>query len=215
MTPDPVVVVLAKAPVPGQVKTRLCPPCSAHDASVLAAASLRDTLNAVGRVRGVRRVLAFDGDPGDWVPPGFDLVAQASGGLDERIAAALAATPGPTVLIGMDTPQVQAADLEHAFALLDRGNDAVVGPARDGGYWLLGLRDPRPDVVLGLPMSVAETGAAQIERLRSLGATVELVRELRDVDYFEDALAVADEAPTTRFAEAVRTLASTAARVVR
>lgn len=206
MTADPVVIVLAKAPVPGRVKTRLCPPCSAADAAVLAAAALGDTLDVVGRVPGVRRVLALDGDSGAWVPTGFEVVAQPTGGLDERIAAALAATPGPTVLIGMDTPQVQVADLEHALAVLNRGIDAVVGPARDGGYWLLGLRDPGPEAVLGLPMSVGETGAAQLARLHSLGASVELVRELRDVDTFEDALAVADEAPTTRFAGAVRAL---------
>jgi rSAM/selenodomain-associated transferase 1 len=215
MTRRPTVVVLAKAPVPGRVKTRLCPPCSPREAAVLAFAALRDTLGAVGRVGGVRRVLALDGDPGDWVPTGFDVVAQPPGRLDERIAATLVATSGPTVLIGMDTPQVRATDIERALAVLGAGIDAVVGPARDGGYWLLGLRVPRPDAVLGVPMSVGHTGAAQIARLAERGSTVELLRKLRDVDTFDDALAVAADAPTTRFARAVQALRPTLAATSR
>ena len=215
MTETRTVVVLAKAPVPGRVKTRLCPPCSAQDAARLAAAALGDTLDAVRGVRDVRRVLALDGAPGDWAPHDFDVVAQAPGRLDERIAAAFAATPGPTVLIGMDTPQMRAADVEAAFAFLAGDFDAVVGPASDGGYWLLGLAVPRADVVLGIPMSVVETGAAQLARLGALGWRCALLRELRDVDWFDDALAVAREAPASRFARTVHGLRPTLAGVAR
>jgi uncharacterized protein len=140
MTANRTVVVVAKTPLPGLVKTRLCPPLSPEQAATLAAAALRDTFHAVRAVPDIRRVLTLDGEPGDWVPRDFDVVAQPPGTLDERLAAAFAETTGPTVLIGMDTPQVQPTDLELALAILERGTDAVVGPASDGGYWLHGLR---------------------------------------------------------------------------
>jgi rSAM/selenodomain-associated transferase 1 len=206
MTANRTVVVVAKTPLPGLVKTRLCPPLSPEQAATLAAAALRDTFHAVRAVPDIRRVLTLDGEPGDWVPRDFDVVAQPPGTLDERLAAAFAETTGPTVLIGMDTPQVQPTDLELALAILERGTDAVVGPASDGGYWLLGLRVPDPGAVRGVPMSVADTGAAQIAQLGARGLTTQLVREMQDVDHFADAIAVAATTPTSQFADAVRAL---------
>jgi uncharacterized protein len=206
--PARAVIVLAKAPVPGRVKTRLCPPLRPHQAAVLAEAALCDTLDAVSAVPDVRRMLALDGAPGAWVPPGFDVVVQARGRLDERIAAAFVATSGPTVLVGMDTPQMQPADVEDALASLERDADAVGGPAPDGGYWLLGLRVPDPCAVLGVPMSVAHTCAVQLARLDARGLSTAFAPELRDVDHFPDALEVAAAAPASQFAHAVRSLAA-------
>ena len=74
-------LVIAKEPVPGRVKTRLTPPCTPQEAAALA-----DTLHTVLKAPARRRVLALDGTPGPWLPPGYDVVAQSSGGLDERIA---------------------------------------------------------------------------------------------------------------------------------
>src|SRR3954454_14382094 len=68
--------VIAKAPVPGRVKPRLCPPSTGTEAAELAAASLHDTLAAVAATPAPRRVLVLDGDPGDWVPSGFAVIAQ-------------------------------------------------------------------------------------------------------------------------------------------
>ncbi len=97
----------------------------------------------------------------------------------------------------MDTPQVTRGLLEPA---LDFGRyDAWFGPADDGGFWALGLRDPDPALLLGVPMSVPETGAAQRARLRNL--RVGELPGLRDVDTGDDAEAVAAQAPWTRFAE--------------
>ncbi len=205
-------VVIAKAPVPGRVKTRLTPPFSPRQAAQLAEAALTDTLAAVAQVSVARRVLALDGPPGGWLPASFDVVRQRGAGLDKRIAAALgdayARLPVPVVLIGMDTPQVTPGLLESAIRPLAAGTaDAVFGPAADGGFWLLGLRQPDPRLVAGVPMSAAVTGAAQLARLAAAGLRVHQMRCCTDVDNVADAVAVAREAPHSRFAAALRTIA--------
>ena len=155
-------LVIAKAPVPGRVKTRLCPPCTPAQAAALAEAALADTLEVVAATPARARVLALEGPTGAWLPSGFDVVAQSGGGLDHRLAAAFAAVEGPAVLIGMDTPQVTVSLLcEAADALLTPGRDVVLGPASDGGWWAIGLRRPDPRVFLGVEMSTAHTGARQ------------------------------------------------------
>jgi rSAM/selenodomain-associated transferase 1 len=208
----PALIVIAKAPVPGRAKTRLSPPCSPEQAARLAEASLLDTLAAVGRAPAARRILALDGRPGDWLPPGFEVVRQRGAGLGERLAAAFEAAGGPALLVGMDTPQLTSGlVLVGTRRLLAPGVDAVLGPAADGGYWAIGLREPDARVFDDVPMSTPQTGTAQRHRLRELGlATAELPR-LRDVDIYADALAVAEEAPQTRFAREVRRLALAAA----
>jgi uncharacterized protein len=198
-------IVIAKEPVPGRVKTRLTPPFTHAEAAALAEASLADTLAAVASAPVARRVLALDGVPGRWLPPGFDVIGQRGGGLDERIVAAFAdaheVLPVPAVLIGMDTPQVTPELLAAAAAPLVSGTaDATFGPAADGGFWLLGLREPDPALVLGVPMSRADTGAVQLERLA--GLRVEVLPELTDVDTFNEAELIAAAIPGSRFSAA-------------
>jgi glycosyltransferase A (GT-A) superfamily protein (DUF2064 family) len=104
----------------------------------------------------------------------------------------------------MDTPQVTSEALDEALGLLAAGsNSAVLGPAVDGGWWAIGLHRPSPRVFLGVPMSTVRTGAAQRRRLRALGHRVVDLPTLRDVDRIEDAVAVAGEAPGSRFADAM------------
>ncbi|WP_438290721.1 TIGR04282 family arsenosugar biosynthesis glycosyltransferase [Streptomyces sp. HUAS TT7] len=195
-------IVLAKAPVPGRVKTRLTPPYTPEEAAEIAEASLADTLDAVLATPVHRRLLVLEGEPGSWLPQGFEVVPQCAGGLDERIAAAFAACTGPALLIGMDTPQVSPALL--APALADPGPDeAWFGPAEDGGFWALGLTEPDPSLLLGVPMSVAETGRVQRQRLYDAGLTVRELARLRDVDTARDAQLVAAEAPHGRFARSL------------
>ncbi len=196
-------VVVAKAPVPGRSKTRLCPPCTVEEAARLAEAALADTLAAAAATAARRKVLVLDGGPGPWLPPGFDVIPQRGRGLDERLASAFE-DAGPGLLIGMDTPQVTAALLERSIERLEEpGVDAVIGPAEDGGYWAIGLRVPDRGVFIGVPMSVAGTGAAQRRRLADLRLRTADLPMLRDVDRIEDARAVASAIPGSRFAHAL------------
>lgn len=198
------VVVIAKSPQPGRSKTRLMPPCDPPQAARLAEASLRDTLRAVAATHCGERLLALSGPLGDWLPGGFRIVDQGEGSLDLRLAHVFSRCIGPTLLIGMDTPQVSPWLLEEAMSsLLAPGTDAVLGHAEDGGYWAIGLRRPDPRAFVGVPMSVAETGARQEAALRHLGLQVGLLPTLRDVDLIDDARAVAAAAPAGGFARAL------------
>ncbi len=197
-------LVIAKEPVPGRVKTRLVPPCTPEQAASLAEAALADTLHAVLAAPARRRVLVLDGAPGPWLPPGFDVMPQCGGGLDERLAAAFAAVSGPALLIGMDTPQLTPGLLAVDW----EGADAWFGPAADGGFWALGLRTPDAALVRGVPMSVADTGAVQRARLDAAGLRVAELPRLRDVDTAADAVAVARLAPRSQFAARARELAA-------
>jgi glycosyltransferase A (GT-A) superfamily protein (DUF2064 family) len=196
-------IVIAKSPVPGVSKTRLCPPCSPDQAAAVAEACLADTLRAVAAVPSTRPVLALEGTPGSWLPLGIDVVAQRGAGLDERLAAAFDDCGAPALLIGMDTPQVTPGLLAACLATLaGPGVGAVLGPAVDGGWWAIGLQSPDPAAFLGVPMSTPHTCRAQHGRLEDLGLAVTPLPALRDVDTWEDAVSVAAP-PHTRFAAAV------------
>jgi rSAM/selenodomain-associated transferase 1 len=208
------IVVIAKEPVPGRVKTRLTPAYTPGQAARLAAAALEDTLRAVAATRASHRVLALDGLPGAWLPDGFAVIPQRGGGLDERLAAAFQDAHrlhrAPIVLVGMDTPQVTPALLDRARAALTEC-DAVYGPAADGGWWLLGLRRPDPSLLLGVPMSLPTTGECQLGRLREAGLSVAALPELVDVDTPDDARTVAAQAPGSRFAAVLQGIRAPAA----
>src|SRR5439155_6800439 len=90
-------VVIAKSPVPGRVKTRLCPPCTPIEAAHIAEAALSDTLSVVADTPATARILALDGPPGPWITEGSVIVPQLRQGLDERLANALAAVTGPAL----------------------------------------------------------------------------------------------------------------------
>ena len=119
---------------------------------------------------------------------------------------------GATLQVGMDSPQIDAALLTGCVRLLDR-SDAVLGPAVDGGWWLLGLRDPRAAALIAdVPTSRPDTGAATVAALRAGGLRVAIAPQLRDVDSAADAVEVAEIAPHTAFAAAARQLAAVAVR---
>lgn len=199
----PALMVIAKAPVAGRVKTRLTPPCTPDQAARLAAAAIQDTLAAALAVdRDVRRVVVLDGEPGPWIPDGFEIVPQRGNGLAARLAAAFADVSGPAFLVGMDTPQVPPALLEAGLDAVTRG-DAAFGAALDGGYWAIGLREADPRVFEDVPMSADNTGAVQRARLANLGLRTAILPPLRDVDTIGDARAVARHAPDGRFAAAL------------
>jgi uncharacterized protein len=194
-------LVLAKTPVPGRVKTRLCPPCTPEQAAHIAAASLADTLDAVAVTPALGRTLVVEGDHP--APPGWGRASQRGGGLGERLVHAFSVSDGPSLLVGMDTPQLTPSLLTGLAAGLD-ASDAVLAPACDGGWWALALRDPAHARVLsGVPMSTSDTGVLTAAALLDLGLTVHTGPELRDVDLAADAWAVAGLCPGSRFADAV------------
>jgi hypothetical protein len=201
-------LVLAKEPVPGRVKTRLTPPCDPVDAAAIAEAALADTLTAAMASGADRVIVALDGAPGSWCPPGALVVPQGTGDLPTRLATAWRATAGPALQIGMDTPQVGAAALTDAMAVLhDGAADAVLGLAPDGGWWAIGFRRARPDAFAGIPTSRSDTGGRQLRRLEHLGLRTTQLPTTRDVDTWVDAVAVAATSPGGTFAATVRAVA--------
>ena len=203
--------MLAKEPVPGRVKTRLTPPCDPVEAAAIAEAALADTLQAAMSSGADRVIVALDGAPGPWCPSGAVLVDQGAGDLPTRLATAWQATRGPALQIGMDTPHLGSPALDDAMGrLVPSATDAVLGLAEDGGWWAIGLRRPHPEAFAGIGTSRPDTGARQLARLTNLRLRTELLPVERDVDTWEDALAVASVCPHGAFAAAVRTVAEVA-----
>jgi len=192
-------VLIAKEPITGRVKTRLHPPLTLEQAALLAAAAIDDTLAAIADLPASRRVLLYDGERAPDSARGYEVIPQVDGPLDERLAALFDTSEGPTILIGMDTPQLRAADLAAAFAWPD-DVDVWFGPASDGGYWAIGMREPRGELIRGIPMSRDDTGARQLARLHGADLRVGVLPTLIDVDDIADARDVAGLAPDTAFA---------------
>jgi len=211
----PVGLVMAKAPVPGQVKTRLAVSVGDDAAAGLAADCLLDTLDVCETVFAhsdrVHVALAGDLDRavrhdelaerlGRWT-----VHPQHGSGFAERLARAHAsvarATGAPVVQVGMDTPQLSADGLADVTHRLGLGNDAVLGPAEDGGWWVLGVTGPGfAHCLEGVEMSTERTYTDTLAALRESGARVAGASTLRDVDTAADAALVAAAAPWTRFA---------------
>jgi uncharacterized protein len=201
-----VVLVVAKAPVPGQAKTRLAASVGDRAAADIAAAALLDTLDAVAAANVQSRVVALTGDldgasAGDEIRArlaDFTVIAQRGANFAERLVNAhvdAGADGLPVVQIGMDTPQV-TDDLIGECARELLAADAVLGLARDGGWWVLGVTDAAmADCLRTVPMSRPDTGALTLSALDNTGVHVSLVPTLADVDTVEDIDAVRRACP--------------------
>lgn len=207
-------LVVAKAPVPGQAKTRLGANVGMERAADLAAAALLDTLDAGAAAFPLgQRHCALAGDLAAAARgaeirdllTGWEVRPQRGAGFAERLVAAhgeVAAAGGSVVQIGMDTPQVTPADLVAASVALG-DHDAALGPAADGGWWALALRDPTDAVALAtVAMSTPTTGRDTHAALTERGLTVGALPVLRDVDTVADAEVVSSVCGTGRFASA-------------
>jgi uncharacterized protein len=213
-----VVLVVAKAPEPGHAKTRLAASVGDQAAADIAAAALLDTLDAVAAADVQGRVVALIGDldgasAGDEIRSSladFTVVPQRGADFAERLAnahvdAAEAAGGLPVLQIGMDTPQVTGELIgECARELL--AVDAVLGLARDGGWWVLGVTEATmADCLRAIPMSRSDTGAVTLAALGDTGANVSLVPTLADVDTVDDIDVVRRAcAPGSRFVRATQ-----------
>jgi uncharacterized protein len=213
------VLVVAKAPVPGLAKTRLAASIGAVAAADVAAAALLDTLDAVSGATVAVGVVALTGDVEAAARSSelssrladFTVVAQRGEDFAERLVhahadASEAAGGLPVLQLGMDTPQVSAQLIETCARVLT-GADAVLGMARDGGWWVLGVTTPAmAQCLLNVPMSHPDTGAVTLAALADTGVDVTLVEELADVDTIDDFEAVRDAcAPNSRFRRLVVT----------
>ncbi|WP_086663227.1 TIGR04282 family arsenosugar biosynthesis glycosyltransferase [Lentzea kentuckyensis] len=205
-------LIMAKSPVPGQVKTRLCPPLTAEEAADVAAASLLDTLEAALSTPGAVPVVALAGvvgreDVRDALAECV-VIPQRGRTFAERLVHAhadIARFGMPVLQIGMDTPQVTPSLLESCAEF----EEAALGFALDGGWWALGLRDPlRAEVLRDVPMSRADTGARTLDALQ--GLKVRTLPMLSDVDTMVDARAVATLVPHSRFATTLADVAAVA-----
>ena len=219
MTGLPVtLLVVAKAPEPGKAKTRLAATVGDRVAAEIAAAALLDTLDAVAAAHVIARVVALTGDLDDAAAAteirhrleAFTVIEQRGDSFADRLANAHAdAGSGfggyPVLQIGMDTPQVTAELLAScAGRLLE--TPAVLGLARDGGWWVLGVRTPTAaDCLRTVPMSQPDTGELTLKALRDNGIDVAAVQQLADFDVVDDVAAVRDAcAPASRFAQVTR-----------
>jgi glycosyltransferase A (GT-A) superfamily protein (DUF2064 family) len=213
--------VVAKAPVAGRAKTRLGRDVGMAAAADLAAAALLDTITACTAAFGDRCHLALAGDldaasRGDEIRAAlstWDVFPQRGGSLGARLAAAHRRLDGgPVVQVGMDTPQLAPHVLVAVADRLDGPAAGVLGPAVDGGWWLLGLAEPGAAHVLRrVPMSTTSTGRDTRRALATVGVEVGLAPTLRDVDSAADADIVAAAAPGTSFASTWAALAEAVA----
>jgi rSAM/selenodomain-associated transferase 1 len=192
-------IIFAKEPRPGRVKTRLIPPLSFEAAAQLYHSFLLDILEEMGRVPEVRLALAFSPPEAQGffqtlAPPGIDLFPQEGGDLGERMARAcargFAAGYSPVLLRGSDTPDLPAAVVSGAREVLAAGKAQVaLGPATDGGYYLVGLTEPQPRLFQGPVWSSSTVLESTLKTARKRGLTVHLLPAWADIDTAADLLA--------------------------
>jgi rSAM/selenodomain-associated transferase 1 len=189
------VVIVAKAPRAGDVKTRLCPPLSAEAAAALARCFLLDTIARVRGLAGARPAIAFTPDTErrlfEELAPGIPLVAQRGDDLGARMRhgldASLRGGCAGALVIGTDAPTLPAAFLQEAVELVVRPEiDVVLGPSDDGGYYLIGMRRVWPVLFDAMPWSTAHVLPETLRRAATHGLRVACLPSWFDVDTPED-----------------------------
>ncbi len=189
------IIVFAKAPVAGQVKTRLCPPLTPDEAASLHGSLVLDILERCQSLKGYDRILA--GTPSLHHPfframearfkiPVWD---QIGDDLGTRMASAFKQALGSpyrsVVIIGTDIPGINGPLLTTAVDSL-QDHDVVLGPTMDGGYYLIGLRTPVPDLFANIPWSTEQVYALTEQKIKMLGLSLMVLPKLRDLDTVED-----------------------------
>ena len=193
------VILMAKAPVAGQVKTRLCPPLDPRGSVALYACMLGDTAAEVSTVPRVRRYLFLDPpESADFLRrkpfSAFEPFPQRGKDLGEKMwdAAATAFRLGAVrvVIVGADCPSLSAGTVRRAFRELSAGASVVFGPSADGGYYLVGLSSPDERLFRGFRWSTPEVLRNAAERCRRLSMPFSFLPPGRDVDTGEDLFAL-------------------------
>jgi rSAM/selenodomain-associated transferase 1 len=191
---DPVLVIMAKEPAVGQTKTRLCPPLTPTEAAALYEAMLRDTIGLVAGLEGVRLAIAVTPpeatDSFRRISPPDAILLPVAGAdigdcLNQVLGRLLADGHSGAIALNSDGPTLPAAYLRQAIAWLN-GADVVLGPSEDGGYYLIGLRQPRPELFREIEWSSERVTAQTLARAEAMGLSVALLPPWYDVDTTAD-----------------------------
>jgi len=181
-------IVFVKAPRPGAVKTRLAKAIGAPAAGAAYRHLVETLLNQLQGLSGVELCFSPDDAAGEvqhWVKEGWNSSPQGDGDLGQRLQSAFLrafhAGAKRVAIIGSDCPSVGVEDIREAWAGL-QSHEVVLGPATDGGYWLIGLRQPQPNLFRGVRWSTENVFSETMKRVRRAGLSVQLLRELADVD---------------------------------
>ena len=188
-------IVFAKAPVSGQVKTRLSPPLTPDEAASLHGSLVLDLLERCQSLKGCDRILAGAPTPEHpffgamktrfkipvWDQVGNDLGARMA----HTFQSALGSPYHSVLIVGTDIPGITVPLISTAFKSL-QDHDVVVGPTVDGGYYLIGLRSPVPELFENMPWSTDSVFALTQEKITALGLSLKILPMLRDLDTVED-----------------------------
>jgi rSAM/selenodomain-associated transferase 1 len=181
-----------KSPSRGRAKTRIAAVVGAARAAEIYRALVERLLQGIAALDRVELHYTPSGARREircWLRPGWSAQPQAAGDLGARLTAAFdgafAAGTRRVCIIGSDCPEVTAADIHRAWRKL-RDHDLVLGPAEDGGYWLIGLGAPQPGLFVGMPWSTSAVLERTVARAGELGLRVARLRTLRDIDTWED-----------------------------
>lgn len=182
----PRLLLFARFPTPGVCKTRLIPALGAEGAAALHR-HLTERTVATLRQSGCRVTLAYTGAEeaafAAWLGPDVALVEQVAGDLTAKLMACL--DPAPVIFFGADTPDLELRHIEQAIAALQT-HDVVIGPADDGGYYLIGMRAPLPQLLTDMPWSTDRVLPETLARLGQMGIEPVLLETLADCDRPED-----------------------------
>ena len=200
---ESIVLVVAKAPVAGRVKTRLAAAIGPLEASALARAMLLDTLDGCRREVASVGVLCAGNDEvellAELAGPGAPVVVQKGTGLGDALRTGVRhalALGDVALLVSSDIPGIPAGALHCAVAFLGNGIDVVLGPGYDGGYWLIGVREQHPGLFDDIPWSTEGVLDATLERCSELALKTRLLEPWRDIDTTDDLAILADRLDT-------------------
>jgi len=205
----PVLIIFAKEPVPGQVKTRLCPPLSPRAAARLYRQFLDDILEEMAKLPRLKLALAYTPASAraffqNLAAAGTYLIAQSGEDLGERLRQAFdwgfAKGAGTVLIRNSDSPDLPRVLVQEAEEVLESGRAQVVlGPCPDGGYYLVGLRSPQPQLFQDITWSGPTVLADTLAQAGRMGLTIHLLPSWLDIDTFYDLQAFV-ESPTTSHA---------------
>jgi rSAM/selenodomain-associated transferase 1 len=188
-----VLLVVAKQPAPGQTKTRLCPPLNSTQAAELYECFLYDTLKIMRSVPEViQKIVYLPREAQDYfrhLAPDMGLIQQRGESLGERLdnllQDVLQQGADKAVVINSDSPTLPPEYLIQAFEQLSAA-DVVLGPAQDGGYYLIGMKEPHPGLLRNVQMSTQNVLQDTLDLARRTGVSTSLLPEWYDVDTIDD-----------------------------